>query len=318
MWIYVAPVACWTCTSMAVAEFPDRPIRLIVASAPGGQPDTNARIFAQEMSKQFRQQVVVDNRAGATGVIGYELLAKSAPDGHTVSYVAFSLATNPTLLPRLQYDVARDMQLVILTHISPNILAVAPALPVKSVVELIAYAKQNPAKLMFGSGGTGASSHIGMELFMQMTGAPLVHIPYKGVQQAITEMIGGRLHLLSDNASPMMPHITSGRLRGLGTTGTKRVPIAPDLPTIAEAGVPGYEITPWGGYALPSGTSKTVAMKLNAEFNRIVALPYVRERWIAVGIEPVGGTPEHFTAHVKKETVKWSEVIKRMQAKPSD
>ena len=321
MWIPAAGACCaYAGAGMVVtaAEYPERPIRLIVASAPGGQPDINSRMFAQELSKQFKQQVIVDNRAGATGLIGYEMLAKASPDGHTMSYVAFSLATNPALIPKLQYDVARDMQLIVLTHISPNILGVAPSLPVKSVTELISYAKQNPGKLMFGSGGTGASSHIGMELFMQMTGAPLVHIPYKGVQQAITEMIGGRLHLLSDNASPMMPHITSGRLRGLGTTGTRRVPIAPDLPTIAEAGVPGYEITPWGGYAVPAGTSKSIVMRLNAELNKIVAMPYVRERWIAVGIEPIGGTPEHFTTHVKNETAKWSEVIKRMQAKPAD
>jgi tripartite-type tricarboxylate transporter receptor subunit TctC len=317
MWIPLA-AACCACVGVAAAQYPERPIRLIVASAPGGQPDTNSRMFAQELSKQFKQQVVVDNRVGATGIIGYEMLAKSAPDGYTISYVAFTLATNPSLVSKLPYDVTRDMQLLILTHISPNILAILPSLPVKSVTELISHAKQNPGKLMFGSGGTGASSHIGMELFMQMTGVQLVHIPYKGVQQAITEMIGGRLQLLSDNASPMMPHITSGRLRGLGTTGARRVPIAPDLPTIAEAGVPGYEITPWGGYTTPAGTPRAIVTKLNAELNKIVAMPYVRERWISVGIEPVGGTPEHFTEHVKKETVKWSAVIKRMQAKPAD
>ena len=318
LWLWLAVAGGCIHAGNAGAEYPARPIRLIVASAPGGQPDINARMFAQEMSKQFKQQVVVDNRANATGVIGYEMLARSSPDGHTMSYVAFSLATNPTLLPKLQYDVARDMQLVILTHISPNIMGIAPSLPVKSASELIAHAKQNPGKLMFGSGGTGSSAHIGMELFMQLTGAPLVHIPYKGVQQAITEMIGGRLHILCDNASPMMPHITSGRLRGLGTTGSKRVPIAPDLPTIAEAGVPGYEITPWGGYAVPAGTPRAVVDKLNTELNRIVALPYVRERWIAVGIDPAGGTPEQFTEHVRRETAKWSGVIKRMQAKPAD
>jgi tripartite-type tricarboxylate transporter receptor subunit TctC len=309
----VAASAALTIAS-ATAAYPERPIRLIVSSAPGGQPDINARMFAVELGKAFGQQVVVDNRSGATGVIGYEMLAKSAPDGHTMSYVAFSLATNPSLLPKLPYDLARDLQLVILTHISPNILTISSAMPIKSVAELISYAKQNPGKLMFGSGGNGASSHIGMELFMQMTGTRLLHVPYKGVQQAVTEIIGGRLQLLSDNASPMMPHIQSGRLRGLGVTGPRRIPLAPDLPTIAEAGVPGYEITPWGGYAVPAGTPKVVVMRLNSEFNKIVAMPYVRERWISVGIEPVGGTPEHFTEHVKKETVKWGEVIRRIGA----
>lgn len=299
----------------AAAEYPERPIRLIVASAPGGQPDINSRMFAVELGKQLRQQVVVDNRSGATGVIGYEMLAKSAPDGHTMSYVAFSLATNPSLMAKVPYDVHRDLQLVILTHISPNILTIASSIPIKSVTELISYARQNPDKLMFGSGGTGASSHISMELFKQMTGTQLMHVPYKGIQQAVTEIVGGRLQLLCDNASPIMPHIQSGRLRGLGVTGTRRIPLAPDLPTVAEAGVPGYEITPWGGYAVPGGTPKAIVARLNTELNKIVAMPYVRERWIAVGIEPVGGTSEHFTEHVKKETAKWAEVIKRMGVK---
>lgn len=305
------------CVALAVpattcAEYPERPIRLIVASAPGGQPDINARMFAVELGKQLKQQVVVDNRSGATGVIGYEMLARSAPDGHTMSYVAFSLATNPSLLAKVPYDVHRDLQLVILTHISPNILTVSSALPIRSVGELIGYARQNPDKLMFGSGGTGSSAHIGMELFKQMTGTQLLHVPYKGIQQAVTEIVGGRLQVLCDNASPVMPHIQSGRLRGLGVTGTRRIPLAPDLPTVAEAGVPGYEITPWGGYAVPGGTPKAIVARLNVELNKIVAMQHVRERWMAVGIEPAGGTPEHFTGHVKKETAKWADVIRRM------
>jgi tripartite-type tricarboxylate transporter receptor subunit TctC len=295
----------------AAADFPERPIRLIVASAPGGQPDINARMFATELAKQMGQQVVVDNRTGASGAIGYEMLAKAAPDGYTLSYISFTLATNPSMLPQLQYDAARDLQMVILTHISPNILTVAAALPVKSVAELISYAKKYPGKLMYGSGGYGASPHISMELFTQMTGTDLVHVPYKGVQQAITEIIGGQLQIICENTSSIMPHITSGRLRALGVTGPRRIPILPDLPTVAEAGVPGYEITPWGGYAVPAGTLRPVVTKLNKEFNKVVALPAVRERWIALGIEPMGGSPEQFTEHVRKETAKWSDVIKR-------
>lgn len=295
----------------ALAEYPERPIRLIVASAPGGQPDINSRLFAAELTKRFNQQIVIDNRAGAAGLLGTELLAKSSPDGYTLSYVAFGLATNPALRKNLPYDLARDLQLVILTHISPNVLAVAPALPVKSVTELIAHAKQNPGRLNFGTGGTGASSHIGMELFMQMTGAPLTHVPYKGVQQAVTDIIGGQCHVISDNASPIMAHVAAGRLRALGVTGTKRIPLAPELPTVAEAGVPGYEITPWGGYAVPARTPAAIVARLNSEFNRIVAMPAIRDKWIAVGIEPVGGTPEHFTGHVRRETAKWGEVIRK-------
>jgi tripartite-type tricarboxylate transporter receptor subunit TctC len=304
-----------TMTIAAAAEYPERPIRLIVASAPGGQPDINARMFAVELGKQMQQQVVVDNRAGASGSIGYEMLVKAAPDGYTMSYVSFILSTNPSMLPKLPYDAARDMQMVILTHISPNILSVAPEVPVKSVPELISRAKQNPGKLMYGSSGIGSSQHISMELFRLMTGTQLVHVPYKGVQQAITEIIGGHLHMICDNASSIMPYLAAGRLRGLGVTGTKRIPVVPDLPPIAEAGVPGYEITPWGGYAVPAGTPKPIVARLNMELNKIVALPSVRERWIAVGIDPVGGTPEYFTQHVRKETAKWADVIKRTGAK---
>ncbi len=309
---YLIAIACLISASGAVAaEFPERPIRLIVASAPGGQPDINSRMFATELSKQMHQQVVVDNRTGASGAIGYEMLAKAPPDGYTLSYISFTLATNASMLRQLQYDAARDLQMVILTHITPNILTVAVALPVKSVAELITYAKKNPGKLMYGSGGYGASPHISMELFTLMTGTELVHVPYKGVQQAITEMIGGQLQIICENTSSIMPHINSGRLRALGVTGLRRIPILPELPTVAEAGVPGFEITPWGGYAVPAGTPKPVVAKLNAEFNRVVALPAVRERWIALGIEAMGGSPEDFTEHVRKETAKWSDVIRR-------
>lgn len=311
-------VAIWaalTTTAAAAAEYPTRPIRLIVASAPGGQPDINARMFAAELGKQMRQQVVVDNRVGASGSIGYEMLVKAPPDGYTLSYVSFILSTNPSMLPNLPYDAARDMQMVILTHISPNILGVATELPVRSVAELVSHAKQNPGKLMYGSSGIGSSQHLSMELFKLMTGTQLVHVPYKGIQRAITEVIGGHLHMVCDNASSIMPHLAAGRLRGLGVTGTRRIPAVPDLPPIAEAGVPGYEITPWGGYAVPAGTPKPIVARLNTELNKIVALPSVRERWIAVGIDPVGGTPEYFTEHLRKETAKWADVIKRTGAK---
>jgi tripartite-type tricarboxylate transporter receptor subunit TctC len=297
------------------ADYPVRPIRLIVASAPGGQPDINSRIFGAELGRQVGQQVVVDNRLGASGSIGYDMLAKAAPDGYTMGYVSFTLATNPSALPNLPYDAMRDMQMIVLTHISPNILGLSPGVALKSVPELISYAKQNPGKLIFGSGGNGSSQHLSMELLRLMTGVQLVHVPYKAIQQAMTEAIGGHLHMVCDNASSIMPHLAAGRLRGIGVTGTTRIPIVPDLPTIAEAGVPGYEITPWGGYAVPAGTAKTVVTRLNTELNRIVAIPAVRDRWISLGIEPMGGTPERFTEHVRKEIAKWGDVLRRSAAK---
>jgi len=294
-----------------LAAYPERPIRMIVPSAAGGQPDTNSRLVAVELGKQIGQQVVVDNRPGASSSIGFEAVAKAQPDGYTIGYGGFPLATNRSLLARVPYDVARDFRMVVLTNISPNVIAITPALPVYTVSELIAYARRNPDQLLFGSAGSGGTMHLSMELFKLMTGTRMVHVPYKGMAQVITEIVGGRLHLLSDNVTSVLPHVTAGRLRALGVTGPRRIPLAPDIPTVAEAGVPGYEITAWGGYMAPAGTPGPIVARLNAELNRVVASPAIRERWLALGIEPVGGTPERFAEHVRTETAKWTDVIKR-------
>jgi tripartite-type tricarboxylate transporter receptor subunit TctC len=284
---------------------------MIVPSAAGGQPDTNSRLVAMELGKQIGQQVVVDNRPGASSSIGFEAVARAQPDGYTIGYGGFPLATNRSLLARVPYDVNKDFRMVILTNISPNVIAITPTLPVKSVSELITYAKRNPNQLMFGSAGSGSTMHLSMELFMLMTGTQMVHVPYKGMQQVITEIVGGRLHLMSDNVTSVLPHVTAGRLRALGTTGPRRIPLAPDIPTIAEAGIPGYEITAWGGYMGPAGMPGAIVTKLNTEINKVLASAAIRERWLTLGIEPVGGTPERFTEHVRKETAKWTDVIKR-------
>ncbi len=295
----------------AFAAYPERPIRMIVPSAAGGQPDTNSRLVAVELSKQIGQQVVVDNRPGASSTIGFEAMARAQPDGYTIGYGAFPLATNPSLLEKLPYDAKKDFQMVILTNISPNVIAITPALPVNSVAELIAYAKRNPDQLMFGSTGSGSTMNLSMELFKLMTGTRMVNVPFKGMQQVITEIIGGRLQLISDNVTSVLPHVTAGRLRALGVTGPRRIPLAPDIPTVAEAGIPGYEITAWGGYVAPAGTPGAIVTRLNAEINKVIASPAIRDRWVALGIEPVGGTPERFAEHVRKETAKWTDVIKR-------
>jgi len=294
-----------------LAAYPERPIRMIVPSAAGGQPDTNSRLVAAELSKQIGQQVVVDNRPGASSSIGFDAVAKAQPDGYTIGYGGFPLATNPSLLAKVPYDVNKDFSMVILTNISPNLIAITPALPVNSVTELIAYAKRNPDQLLFGTSGSGGTMHLSMELFQLMTGTRMVHVPYKGMQQVITEIIGGRLQLVSDNVTSVLPHITSGRLRALGVTGPRRIPLAPDIPTVAEAGVAGYEITAWGGYIAPAGTPAPVVARLNAELNKVIAAPAIRDRWLALAIEPVGGTPERFAEHVRAETRKWTDVIKR-------
>ena len=294
-----------------LAAYPERPIRMIVPSAAGGQPDTNSRLVAVELSKQLGQQVVVDNRPGASSSIGFEAMARAQPDGYTIGYGAFPLATNPSLFAKLPYDVNKDFRMVILTNISPNVIAITPALPVNSISELIAYAKRNPDQLLFGSTGSGSTMNLSMELFKLMTGTRMVNVPYKGMQQVITEIIGGRLQLMSDNVTSVLPHVTAGRLRALGVTGPRRIPLAPDIPTVAEAGVPGYEITAWGGYVAPAGTPGPIVARLNTELNKVIASPAIRERWVALGIEPVGGTPERFAEHVISETAKWTDVIKR-------
>ena len=295
----------------ALAAYPERPIRMIVPSAAGGQPDTNSRLVATELGKLLGQQVVVDNRPGAASSIGFEAIARAQPDGYTIGYGGFPLATNQALLAKVPYDVHKDFRMLVLTNISPNLIAITPALPVNSVSELIAYAKRNPDQLLFGSAGSGGTMHLSIELFKLMTGTRMVHVPYKGMQQVITEIIGGRLQLMSDNVTSVLPHVTAGRLRALGVTGARRIPLAPDIPTVAEAGVPGYEITAWGGYMAPAGTPSAIVVRLNAELNKVIASAAIRERWLALGIEPVGGTPERFTAHVKTETAKWTDVIKR-------
>ena len=226
----------------AHAAWPERPLRMIVPSAAGGQPDTNSRLVATELSKLLGQQVVVDNRPGAASSIGFEAIAKAQPDCYTIGYGGFPLATNQALLARVPYDINRDFSMLVLTNISPNLIAITPALPMTSVAELIAYAKRNPEQLLFGSAGSGGTMHLSMELFKLMTGTRMVHVPFKGMPQVITEIVGGRLQLMSDNVTSVLPHVTAGRLRALGVTGAKRIPLAPEIPTVAEAGVPGYEI----------------------------------------------------------------------------
>src|SRR3954469_17441343 len=204
--IFIAAIGCITCLS-ARAAYPERPIRMIVPSAAGGQPDTNSRLVAAELSKQIGQQGVVDNRPGQSSTIGFEAVARAQPDGYTIGYGGFPLATNPSLLASVPYDVNKDFRMVILTNISPNLIAIAPALPVNSIADLIAYAKRNPEQLLFGTSGSGGTMHLSMELFMQMTGTRMVHVQYKGMAQVITEIIGGRLQLASDNVTSILPHV---------------------------------------------------------------------------------------------------------------
>jgi tripartite-type tricarboxylate transporter receptor subunit TctC len=300
----------------AVADYPERPIRLIIPSAAGGSPDVVTRILAIELSKQMGQQIVIDNRPGGAYTIGTEMIVHANPDGYTIGYGnVVSLAINKALLPKQPYDPDKDLLLAGQFLSTYNMLALTNALPVKSVKELIEYAQKNPGKLLNASGGNGTTGHLGGELFKIMTNTQIVHVPYKGSPQGIADLIGGQVQLMFDNLTSISPHVRSGKVRGIGVSSLKRSPIFPDIPTIAEAGVPGYETNAWGGIVAPVGTSPAIVKKLNTEINRALQAPTLKERYATIEAEPVGGTPEAFAAYVKKETVKWAEVVKKSGAK---
>ncbi len=310
-WLFTAAML----TVASAADYPQRPIRYIVPSAAGSAADVIARLVATELVKQMGQQVVVDNRPGATGSIAYEVLVRSSPDGYTVAHGTTNMPVLRALFPRLTYDPDKDMQRVVHFITAPNLLAVTPSLPVKSVKELIQHARANPGKLFFGSTGNGTSIHLSGELFKMMTGTDIVHVPYKAVQQALTEMIGGQLHMMFDNMGTMVPNVRAGRLRGLGVTSLKRSSAVPELPTLAESGLPGFEITVWSGFVAPAGVAKQIVARLNAETNIALTVPALKQKLDSLGYEAVGGTPEQFDAFVKNEVVKWADVIKRSGVK---
>lgn len=305
-----------TVTTAAAAEYPNRPIRLIVASAPGGNPDINSRNLASELSKQMGQQVVVENRPGASGIIGYEALARATPDGYTLGYISNLVATNPSVYAKLPYDFARDFQPLMLYLSGLNVLTVTPSLPVRSVKELIEHARANPDKLSYGTSGIGASPHLSMELFKSMTGTAIVHVGYKGTQQAMTDLIGGQIDVMCDNVGPLLPLVRSGRLRGLGVTALKRSPVLPDLPTLDESGIPGYELTTWGGFAVPALVPRDISLRLNAEINKALLSPAVLQPLAAHSLTPEGGTPERFAEHVRRESEKLGKLIKSIGITP--
>ena len=302
--------------ALATAEYPDRPIRLIISSAVGGSPDIVTRILAAELVKQMGQQIVIDNRPGAAQTIGTEMVVRASPDGYTIGYAnVVTLAINKSLLPKQPYDPDKDLVIVGQFLSTYNLLAVTNALPVKTVKELIAHAKQNPGKLSNASGGNGTTGHLGGELFKIMTGTQIVHVPYKGSPQGITDLIAGQVQLMFDNLTSISPHVKTGKIRGLGVSSLKRSAIFPEIPTISEAGVPGYETNAWGGIVVPVGTPRAIVTKLNTEINRALQSSTLKERYAAIQAEPVGGTPEQFAEYVKKETVKWAEVVKKSGAK---
>ncbi len=300
----------------AFAQYPDRPIRFIVPQAPGSATDTVARILAPEMSKQLGQQVVVDNRPGGALTIGIDLVAKAAPDGYTIGMGPIgAMAITRHMVAKLPYDIERDLQPVAVVARGHLLLAVSPSLPVSSVEELIAYAKQHPGKLLNASSSNGSPGHVGGELFKYMTGTEIVHVPYKGGAMAINDLIAGHVQVMWESLNSISPHARSGKVKALAVSGARRSPGFPDLPTIAEAGVPGYEAGTWTGVIAPAGLPRPVLDKLNAAVNAAIRSPLFVERFATIGDEPAGGTPEEFAELIRRDSAKWADVVKRSGAK---
>ncbi len=296
--------------------YPERPLRYVIPSAAGGGPDTAARVVMAELGKQLGQQVVVDNRPGGSGIIGTEVIVRATPDGYTIGHGnILTLGINRSVLPRLPYDLDRDLQPVVQMYATPNLLAVTLSLPVKSVHDLVDYAKKNPDGLLYASTGSGSSIHVSGELFKLMTGTQMVHVPFKSAALAITDLTAGRVHLMFDNINSIGPHVKAGRLRGLGVTTLERVPAFAELPTVAESGVPGFEVAAWAGVIVPVKVPKAIVARLNAEINKTLSAPMVRERLVAQGLAVKGGTPDEFAGHIRREAAKWAEVVKRAGVK---
>jgi len=289
--------------------YPAKPVRIVVPSSPGGGTDILARVLAQKLSESQGQQFVVENRPGAGQVIGIEAVARSAPDGYTLLMAASAIVINEVLYAKPPYDTLRDFVPVTLGASLPNILVVHPALPVKSVRELIALAKARPGQLNYSSAGSGTSPHLSMELFRLMAGITLTHVPYKGTGPATVDLVAGQVQLSMPNVLTALPQIKGGKLRGLGVTSAKRATGLPDIPAIAET-LPGYEAIQWYGLLAPAGTPREIVNKVQAETARILVLPEVKARLAADGADAVGNRPEEFAAYIRTEIAKWGKVAK--------
>jgi tripartite-type tricarboxylate transporter receptor subunit TctC len=296
----------------ALAQFPDHPIRMIVPQAAGSATDTITRVLGSALSDELHQQIVIDDRPGGALTLGLDLTAKSPPDGYTLCMGPIgALAITRHLVVPLPYDIGRDFQPIALVARGQLVLAVSPAAPFRSVPELIAYAKANPGKLLNASSSNGSPGHVGGELFKFMTGTEIVHVPYKGGAPAINDLMAGRVQLMFESLNSIAPFARSGAVRALAVSGDHRSPAFPDLPTVAEAGVPGYSAPTWAGVIAPAGVPRPIVERLNAAINRALQLPAMRQFYATIGDEPAGGTPEEFAALIASDSQKWGDVIKR-------
>lgn len=296
-------------------SYPAKPVTIVVPFAAGGTTDILARVIGQALNKELGQSVLVDNRAGAGGNIGAQLAAKAVPDGHTLFMGTVGThAINQSLYRKLPFDPVKDFAPLTRVAMVPNLLVAHPGKPYKNVKELVAYAKANPGKVNFGSSGSGSSIHLSGELFNALAKVDMVHVPYKGSAPAVTDLVGGQIDVMFDNMPSAIQHVRSGRLRALAVTTAKRSPELPDVPTIAEAGVPGYEATSWFGMFAPAGTPAPVVARLNAALVKVLADPAVKKKLAEQGAEPYSETPEQFAEFIRKESAKWSKVVKESGA----
>jgi len=305
----------WTAAVCAQADYPNRPIRVIVPLAPGGGSDYTARFIGQRLADRIGQSVVVDNRPAASGIVGTELVANAVPDGYTLLLAYSTHAQSAQLFTRLPYDPIKDFAPVTEVIATPLTLLLNPSVPAKTVQEFIAYAKANPGKLNYGSSGPGSSPHLAAELFDSIAGIRMTHVPYKGVSQYITAQIGGEIQFSFSNMFTTMPHWKSGRLHLIATGGPKRMEAMPDLPTVAESGVPGFEAMTWYGYMAPAKTPRAIVDRLQKEIAAIVNLPDVRQTFVSQGNKPLANTPAEFAKVIKNDADKWGALGKKLGVK---
>ena len=299
-----------TVTQAGATEFPARPVRLVVASTPGGALDVLSRIVGPKLTERWNQPIVIDNRAGAGGIIGTEIVAKSSPDGYNLLVIAQGFTANPFLYKKLPYDTPKDFAPVTILAYGPNVLVVHPSLRVNSVKELIAQAKERPGQINYAISGVGTNSHMAAEMFKRMTGVDMVAIPYKGAGAAITAVVSGQVQLLFTSTGAAMPHIKAGRIKALGVATARRTPALPDVPTIAETGLPGFQVDGWYAVMAPGKTPKPIVDKLYQDIAAVLKMPDVASRIESVGLEPSGISPQQFSDYIRAEMKKSGKLIK--------
>lgn len=298
------------------AAYPNKPIRMVIALAPGGGVDTTGRFIAQRLSQVWSQSVVADNRPGAGGAIAAETVARAAPDGYTLLMTSSGLSITPSIM-KLSYDPIKDLLPVTLAVVSPGVMVVHPSIPVKNVKELIAFAKARPGELFYSSSGQGSGQHLSMALFCQMTGVKMTHVPYKGTAPSITDLVGGRIAVTVASVISTRPMFTTGKLRALAVVGAKRTPALPEYPTVAESGVPGYGFDNWYALFLPGATDKGIAVKLQEAVARILLEPDTRKVLLGQGLDAVGSTQDEFARMFVSEIAKWAKVVKAVGLEPN-